>query len=62
METKQTTAVSLDFTGFTTVFLLSNCQRWDFTTKTIIFPPVQSWDLVDELSCSHEKRITRAHG
>ena len=24
------TAVSLDFTGFTTVFLLSNCQRWEY--------------------------------
>ena len=29
MAAKQKTAVSLDFTGFTTVFLLSNCQRWD---------------------------------
>ena len=28
--TKQKTAASIDFTGFTTVFLLSNCQRWEY--------------------------------
>ena len=26
---KQKTATKLDFTGFVTVFTLSNCQRWD---------------------------------
>ena len=30
---KQKTAASIDFAGFTTVFLLFNCQRWDFSTN-----------------------------
>ena len=28
-------ARSFDFTGFTTVFLLSNCQRWDYIIEKI---------------------------
>ena len=32
---KQKTAASIDFTGFTTVFLLSNCQRWDYIIEKI---------------------------